>query len=72
MSSKAYREFARECVRWADEAASDEDRQHFLAMAKAWIRAAAELGEPSHDHNAYPPSPPSRPRRKRNGGRLTT
>jgi hypothetical protein len=72
MSSKEYRELARECMRWADEAASEEDRQHFLAMAKAWVHAAVELGEPSHDYNAYPPSLPSRSRRKRNGERLTT
>src|ERR1700737_2209742 len=30
MSSKQYREFARECLRWADESASEEDRRHFI------------------------------------------
>ena len=46
MSSKEYREFARECMRWADEAASEEDRQHFLAMAKAWVHAADWVAQP--------------------------
>jgi hypothetical protein len=35
MSSKQYHEFARECLRWADESASEEDRRHFIDMAKA-------------------------------------
>ena len=49
MSSKQYREFARECLRWAEESASEEDRRHFLDMAKAWVHAAAELRDVS-DH----------------------
>jgi hypothetical protein len=67
MSSKQYREFARECLRWADESASEEDRRHFIDMAKAWVHAAAELGELRH-HGEAPPLP--RPtRRKANGAR---
>jgi NAD-dependent oxidoreductase involved in siderophore biosynthesis len=62
MSSKQYREFARECMLWAEESTSEQDRQHFLEMAKAWNHAAVELGEPSHSHL---PEPPLRPRSKR-------
>ena len=47
MSSEQYRVFAKECLRWAEETISDEDRQHFIAMAKAWMHAAAELSEVS-------------------------
>ena len=47
MSTQQYREFARECLRWAEEGASEDDRQHFVEMAKAWMHAAAEI-EASH------------------------
>jgi hypothetical protein len=60
MSSKQYREFARECLRWAEESASEEDRRHFVEMAKAWIRAAAELRELSDHTEASPPARPTR------------
>jgi hypothetical protein len=45
MSSEQYRGLARDCLRWAEETVSEEDRQHFIAMAKAWMHAAAELSE---------------------------
>jgi hypothetical protein len=67
MSVKQFREFARECMRWADESASEEDRRHFIDMAKAWVQAAAELRELSQ----RPEPPPLKPsaRRKGNGAR---
>ena len=43
MSSQQYREFAKECLLWAEETTSDEDRKHFAEMAKAWMHATAEL-----------------------------
>src|SRR5262249_36532114 len=55
MSSKQYREFARECLQWAEESASEEDRRHFIDMAKAWVHAAAELRDLS-EHSDRPPS----------------
>jgi len=54
MSSKQYREFAQECLLWAEESSSEADRQHFIAMAKAWVHAAAELADVSHDQPARP------------------
>ncbi len=62
MSSKQYREFARECLRWADESTSEEDRRHFIDMARAWVQAATELRELSH-HAEAPPLP--RPTRRK-------
>jgi hypothetical protein len=35
-----YRQYARECVRWATEAKDQEDQETFLEMAKAWTRVA--------------------------------
>ena len=48
MSSEQYREFARECMRFAEESASEQDRQHFVDLAKAWMHAAAELEQLNH------------------------
>jgi hypothetical protein len=38
-----YREYAKKCLRWADEAKSNEERQVFLAMAEQWVQAALEI-----------------------------
>jgi hypothetical protein len=67
MSSKQYREFARECLRWAEESNSETDQRHFIDMAKAWMHAAAEISglEPSSPEAA--PAAPAR--RKANNGR---
>jgi len=48
MSAKQFRDFARECMQWAEEASSEGDRRHFIEMAKAWMHAAAEFRELSH------------------------
>jgi hypothetical protein len=70
MSSKQYREFARECLRWAEESASEEDRRHFLDMAKAWVHAAAELRDVS-DHLETSLPRPTRPKKSNEqNGRL--
>jgi hypothetical protein len=42
-SSEEFREFARECVRWADETKSERHRQHLLESAQTWFQAALEL-----------------------------
>jgi hypothetical protein len=41
-TSKEYREFAAECLRWATEVA-EEERQAFLDMARDWTLAAMRL-----------------------------
>jgi hypothetical protein len=55
MSTEQYREFARECMRFAEESASEQDRQHFVDMAKAWMHAAAELEQLNHTASPVPP-----------------
>jgi hypothetical protein len=38
-----YRQYAVECLRWAKEAETDEERQSFLDMARDWTLAALRL-----------------------------
>jgi hypothetical protein len=52
-SAKEYRDFAEECLRWAEETKDDAQRKAFLEMANSWIQAAAML-------DAKPPTPPSK------------
>jgi hypothetical protein len=42
-TAKEYREFAKECLKWADEAEADNDRNSFLEMARDWTLAAMRL-----------------------------
>ncbi len=42
-SPKEFREFAQECLRWADETKSEQHRQVLLEMAKTWTQAALQL-----------------------------
>jgi hypothetical protein len=51
-SAKEYRDFAEECLRWAEKAKDDAQRKAFLEMANSWVQAAAML-------DAIPPTPPS-------------
>jgi len=34
-----YQNYAEECLRWADEADSEQHRELFLGMARAWTQA---------------------------------
>jgi hypothetical protein len=40
---KEFREFAQECLRWADETKSEQHRQVLLDMATTWMQAALQL-----------------------------
>jgi hypothetical protein len=42
-SPKEFREFAQECLRWADETKSELHRQVLLDMAATWMQAALQL-----------------------------
>jgi hypothetical protein len=68
MSSKQYREFARECMRWAEEANSEEDRHHFIEMA----HAATEIREFSQPEAMPWPRPPRRKANVVRNGHLLT
>jgi hypothetical protein len=40
-AADTYRQFAEECLLWAEETDNEEHRQAFLDMAVAWIKLAA-------------------------------
>jgi hypothetical protein len=42
-SAAEYRQYARECLEWADKAENEAERKHFLSMARAWTQAALRL-----------------------------
>jgi hypothetical protein len=42
-SPKEFREFAQECLCWADETKSERHRQVLRDMAKTWMQAALQL-----------------------------
>jgi hypothetical protein len=42
-SAKEFREYARECLDWANTARSERERSIFLQMAEIWIDAATRL-----------------------------
>jgi hypothetical protein len=41
-AANGYRKYAEECLRWACDAGSDEERKAFLDMARTWTQAAAQ------------------------------
>jgi hypothetical protein len=45
-ADESYR-YARECLQWASEAQTDEQRDNFFAMARAWTQAALQMAAPS-------------------------
>ena len=42
-SPKEFREFAQDCLRWADETQSERHRRVLLDIAKTWMQAALQL-----------------------------
>jgi hypothetical protein len=42
-SADEYREFARDCLRWAQKNRDPEQRRALMEMAKVWTKAALEL-----------------------------
>ena len=56
-TSREYQFFAQECVRWADQADDEADRQAFLEMAKVWTQLALHGNEASQ----YPRRPNRHP-----------
>ena len=42
-TASEFREYAKECLAWADEAETDSQRQSFLDMARDWTLAAMRL-----------------------------
>ena len=50
-----YRKFAEECLRWARDAKTDEERKAFLDMARAWTQAAARMNGEAAPTSMMPP-----------------
>jgi hypothetical protein len=48
-SAQQFREYAKECMEWAETAETEAERDTLLEMAKAWMAAAlvAEAQNPS-------------------------
>ena len=42
-TAQDYRQFADECLRWADEAETEEFKDAFIQMARDWTLAALRL-----------------------------
>jgi hypothetical protein len=42
-TAQDYRQFADECLRWADEAETEEFKDAFIQMARDWTLAAMQL-----------------------------
>jgi hypothetical protein len=38
-----YHKFARDCLRWAARARTEEQREQFLSLARNWTEAALEI-----------------------------
>jgi hypothetical protein len=38
-----YHRYARECLQWASEAETEEQRANFFAMARTWMQAALQM-----------------------------
>jgi hypothetical protein len=43
-----YNKYARDCLRWAARARTEEQRKQFVSLARDWTHAASEIeGAPS-------------------------
>lgn len=56
-TASEFREYARECLEWADAAETEDQRESFLDMAKHWTLAAFRLESAfSQDRDGQPHS----------------
>ena len=54
-----YRALAEECIKWADEAYTNEVRESYLQLARIWLDTASRLSE--HTVSGMVPDEPARP-----------
>jgi hypothetical protein len=54
-----YQQYAEECMRWATEAKSEEERKLFVEMARAWTQAALLVEETLAPVEQHRPAPPT-------------
>jgi len=45
LSPQAYRTFARECLKWAEQSSDLTVREAFYCLARDWLRAAETMPE---------------------------
>ena len=43
LSSELYRQFMADCLRWANAARSENDRESYLQLARTWHEAALQI-----------------------------
>ena len=53
-SSKEYREFAEECLRWAARAVDADQRSSLVEIARVWMQMAADIEYLSKEKNEPP------------------
>jgi hypothetical protein len=49
ISADGYRQFARQCLRWATESKTDEEKRAFLDLARDWMSAALLVDRSAND-----------------------
>ncbi len=47
-SANQYLQYADECLKWAKEAPSDEDREALIRLAQDWLLAATKAEPPTN------------------------
>lgn len=57
-SPKDFRAFARQCLRWAEEARDERHRQVLRDLAQQWMRAAVQLEKSIAQMDESPPLAP--------------
>lgn len=62
MTVNEYHQYAEECLRWAAQAKTEDQRHAFLEMAQAWTMAASRLEGTGRlvPHTVAVPSHPKR------------
>jgi hypothetical protein len=58
-TAKEYRQYAQECLRWAGEADTEQDRAALLELARDWALAAMRL-EGATVPDGAPTEPPKK------------
>jgi hypothetical protein len=53
ISADGYRQFARQCLRWATESKTDEEKRAFLDLARDWTSAASFVDKSANDEALF-------------------
>jgi hypothetical protein len=58
MTPDEFRANARQCLRWAEQASSPDNREAFFGLATVWEAAALRLEQDAANDNQVRPPPP--------------